>query len=425
MTDLPIDQQQLTLDIDPIQERLLNYYRKTAKQKISASGFPSTLRFIDEIVTKFSSHPATLTDLQNLQAKIQEQQKRKIVSLLFEYQREVLQCSDKIGLLKTQLDDVGADQPPSREVDENCFKKFQELLGKEDIASAERILKSWRQLRPDDKTTDLQQRKLISEKLVALKSQLKELRALSESLRQSLRNNDDNQVTEIITARVSNLFPPNAKRFWDNNEKVLSDYFIGKAKNDLDREDFNHAREYCDRGLSIYAQSSTLKTDCKDLVENQKIQRISGLIKIFENYLKKGWLTTGVRYRDGVLGVLDEISKFDNNNSLLKSVEVHSAFKNALLDAVKKMQIEEARVLNERWAKFFTRKYTSDDAVGIRDSGKNQSATHALSIARDLIHEGFGDRAKELLQLGLELGPIASVKKQLEKELTSLNLVRH
>ncbi|MEE9344921.1 MAG: serine/threonine-protein kinase [Methylococcales bacterium] len=423
LASLPADQQQLALDIDPVQERLVNHFQQSAEHKITASGFPSALQFVNEMANKIS-HPATLTVLQQIHASIQKKQKRKIVTLLFEYQRQLLKCSDGIGLLQTQLNEVGANRPPFYGVDKNCFQKLQELLTQEDIVNAESILKTWRKLLPDNKTTYLQQRKLISEKLVDMKAQLKQVLNLSNHLRQAFSNNDEKHVFEIIKTQINRLSPANAEKFWVKNEKELSDYFIAQATIHLDKEDFSQAQHYCNHGISIYPRSATLQTNCKDLVETQVNQRVTELTKIFKHHLENGWLVTGVRYRKGVLGIFDEISKLDNSNSLLKSADVHSAFKKSLINAVKKMQHKEARILSDGWAKFFERKYTSNDAVNIRISAKNRSATYALTIARELIQENLNQQAKQLLQLGLELTSIASVTEQIENELTRLNSVQ-
>ena len=421
LVNLPTEQRQLALDIAPVRGRLVNFYQQTVEQKVAESGYPSALQFLDEMTEKISSHPETLTALRQLHSTIKKRQKRKIVSLLFEYQRELVKCSEQIGVVQTQLQEVGLEQPPFNGIDESCFQELQELLAKEDIALAESMLETWRQLRPDDNTTYLQERKLIAEKLTNMKSQLDKIQTLIGRLRQSLSHNDEIQLTDIMTTQVSLLTSAYAKRFWKTVEKELVSYFIAKAKDHLNREEFNDAQIYCDRGLAKYPKSTVLQANCKELVQKQRNQRISELRKMLLYYLENGWLVTGVRYPGGLLGIFDAISTIDNNHAVLKSNDVHLSFKKALLDAVRKMQLDEARSINDKWAIFFDRNYTSDDAISIRESAKNQSATYALSIARDMIHEDIKDRAKELLRFGLELKPVPLVAKQIKDELTHLN----
>ena len=417
---LPAELQQLVLDINPVQEKVLNYFNETAEKKITESGYPKTLKFLEEKIVKMSSHPQTVIDLQQLSHNIQKQQKREIVALLFEYRREILQCSDNIAFIQTQLDSVGAEREPFLGVDENCSQRLQEFLVKEDLNNAEKTLTTWKQLLPDNKTKNLLLRNRLSKKIADLKLQFIELDNLSRQTKLSLSSNDDIQLNNIITKEVNNLSPVNANRFWTKHERDLTDYYINKAILYLSQDNYDLAQKYCDKGLSIYEKSKKLLSECKQRVESQRNQKISKLANIFEDYMEKGWLVTGVEYRNGVVDILDAISKFDRDNHHLKRLDVHRAFENALLSAVKKMQIKEASELNDKWAEFLAREYISQEAHKLRGSANNVSAKQALSISRDLIQVSLVDQAKKLLELGLALKPESSISKQIEDELETI-----
>jgi serine/threonine protein kinase len=419
LVDLPASQQNIALDITPVRMQVENYFKEKVEEKINTSGFPSTLEFIDKIIEKISIHPKTSTSLHQLRDIVQKRQKRKIVSLLFEYQKEAQKCSKAISTIQLQLDETGSDRPPYQGVDEKCFKKIKALLVNEEIAKAENILNNWQHIRPDNETIYLEQRNQISKKMANAKVQLIHIQTLSEKLKQSIDKKDDNSVIKI-TNQANGFSLKYTERFLNENEIELTNYFIAKGKEALSNEDYNNAQEYCERGLKIFSKSTKLKTDCIDLVNNQRQQQISGLTEKFKEYLDKGWLVIGIRYPNGILGILDQIENYDKNNSLLTSLEVHTAFKIALLDTIKKMRLQEARNIHAGWVKFFERKYITEDASKIRDSAYNLAASNALLISRNLIHEGSKETAKRFLKFGLDLQPISTVKEQIENELTNL-----
>lgn len=422
LAGLPENQQKLILDIQPVQERIITYMQDLVEGLVTESGFPSALQYIDDMKGKLSSHSTTISTLQQLHTKIQKQQTREIVSLLFDYQREVRQCSNNLGSIQKQLDKLGADRERFLDVDENCFRRMQEFLAAEDPRNAENVLEIWQQLRPDNELNEPLKRKLISEKLFEMKAQFNEILKLGSELKQNIENNNEHQIDHIINLQVNQLSPENAKKFWTDNEQNLTGYFISRAKKYIEKEQFDRAQKFCNQGLSFYPKSKTLKTECSHYVLELQKQRIEKPVKEYSNYLKKERLIKGVRYREGILGILDEISEFDKNNAILKNADVHLAFQAALLKSVEKMQIKEARQLNIGWAKFFDpeRSYFSEEAIKIRASAMDQAATQALSISRELIQENLKSQANQFLKFGLELQPAESIKQQLQSELVNL-----